>query len=80
MFILIFSMVNAWGFSGSSAGRESTCNAGDPASIPGSEGFPGEGIGYPLQCSWTSLVAQMRKNLPAMQETCVRSLGWEDTG
>ena len=73
-------MVNAWGFSGSSAGRESTCNAGDPTSIPGSEGFPGEGIGYPLQCSWTSLVAQMRKNLPAMQETCVRSLGWEDTG
>jgi len=80
MFILILSMVNAWCFSGSSAGRESTCNTGDPASIPGSEGFPGEGIGYPLQCSWTSLVAQMRKNLPATQETWVRSLGWEDTG
>ena len=80
IFILIPSMVNAWCFSGSSAGRESTCNAGDPASIPGSEGFPGEGTGYPLQCSWTSLVAQMRKNLPATQETWVRSLGWEDTG
>ena len=39
---------------------------------------PGEGIGYPLQYSWASLVAQMVKNPPAMQETWVRSLGWED--
>ena len=39
---------------------------------------PGEGIDYPLQCSWDSLVAQMIKNLPAMWETQVRSLGWED--
>ena len=39
---------------------------------------PGEGIGYPLQYSWASLVAQLVKNLPAMQETWVRSLGWED--
>ena len=39
---------------------------------------PGEGISYPLQYSWTSLVAQMVKNPPAMQETWVRSLGWED--
>ena len=38
----------------------------------------GEGIGYPLQYSWASLVAQLLKNLPAMQETWVRSLGWED--
>ena len=38
----------------------------------------GEGIGYPLQCSGTSLVAQLVKNLPAMQDTWVRSLGWED--
>ena len=38
----------------------------------------GEGIGYPLQYSWTSLVAQMVKNLPAMQETWIPSLGWED--
>ena len=39
---------------------------------------PGEGIGYTLQYSWASLVAQMVKNLPAMRETWVRSLGWED--
>ena len=46
--------------------------------IPGSGKFPGEGIGYPFQCSGASLVAQMVKNLPAMQETWVQSLGWED--
>ena len=39
---------------------------------------PGEGIGHPLQYSWASLVAQQVKNLPAMQETWVRSLGWEE--
>ena len=47
-------------------GKESTCNAGDPSSIPGSARSPGEGIGYPLQCSWASLVAQLVKNLPAV--------------
>ena len=46
--------------------------------IPGSGRYPGEGIGYPLQYSWTSLVAQMVKNPPARRETWVRSLGWED--
>ena len=46
--------------------------------IPGSGRSPGEEIGYPLQHSWASLVAQMIKNLPAMWETWVRSLGWED--
>ena len=46
--------------------------------IPGPESSPGEGIGYPLQYSWASLVAQMLKNLPEMQETRIRSLGWED--
>ena len=46
--------------------------------IPGSGSYPGEGIGYPLQYSWASLVAQMVQNLPAMQQTCVQSLGWED--
>ena len=66
------------GFPGSSAGKESTCNAGDPGLIPGSGRSPGEGIGYPLQYSWTSLEAQLVKNLPAMQETWVQSLGWED--
>ena len=47
--------------------------------IPGSGRSPGEGIAYPLQYSWASLVAQMVKNLPAMQETWVLSLGWEDS-
>ena len=39
--------------------------------------IPWRGIGYPLQCSWASLVSQMLKNPPAMQENWVRSLGWE---
>ena len=46
--------------------------------IPGSERSLGEGIGYPLQYSWASLEAQPVKNLPAMWETRVQSLGWED--
>ena len=72
-------MAYTWsGFPGSSAGKESACNAGDPSSIPGSGRSPGEGIGYPLQYSWASLVAQTVKNPPAMQETWVQSLGWED--
>ena len=66
------------GFSHRSVGKESTYNAGDPSSMPGWGGSPGEGIGYPLQYSWASLVAQLIKNLPAMQETWVPSLGWED--
>ena len=49
-----------------------------PGSISGSGRSPGEGIGYPFQCSWASLVAQLIRNPPAMRETCVRSLGWED--
>ena len=67
-----------WDFPGSSARKESTCNAGDPGFILGLGRSPGEGIGYPLQYSWVSLVAQMVKNPPAMRETWVRSLGWED--
>ena len=47
--------------------------------IPGSGRSLGKGIGYPLQYSWASPVAQVVKNLPTMQETWVRSLGWEDT-
>ena len=58
-------------FPGSSAGKESTCNAGDPGSIPGSGISAGEGIDYPLQCSWASLVTQMVRNLPAMWENWV---------
>ena len=65
-------------FSYSSAGKESAHNAGDPSSIPGLGRSTGEVIGYPLQYSWASLMAQLVKNLPAMQETWVRSLGWED--
>ena len=67
-----------WGFSDSSVGKESTCSAGDPDSIPGSGRSTGEGIGYPLQYAWASVVAQLVKNPPAMRETWVRSLGWED--
>ena len=66
------------GFPSSSSGKESACNAGDPGSIPGLETSPREGIGYPLQHSWASQVVQMVKNLPAMRETWVQSLGWED--
>ena len=62
----------------SSVGKESASNAGDPGSIPGSGRSPGEGTGYPLQYSWASLVAQLVKNPPAMQETMVQFLGWED--
>ena len=66
------------GFPESSVGKESTCNARDPGSIPGSGRSPEEGTGYPLQYSWASLVAQLAKNLPAMRETWVRSLAWDD--
>ena len=59
------------GFPGSSVGKESACSAGDPSSIPGWERFAGEGIGYPLQCSWASLVAQLVKNEPTVRETWV---------
>ena len=63
---------------GSSAGKESACNAGDPGLIPALGSSSGEGIGYPLQYSWASLVAQLVKNPPAMWETWVRFLGWKD--
>ena len=53
-------------FPGSSAGKESACNSGDPGLIPRSGRSPGEGIGYPLQYSWASLVAQTLKNPLAM--------------
>ena len=66
------------GFPGGSAGTESTCNAGDPGSISGLGRSLGEGIGYALQYSWVSPVAEMVKSLTAIQETWVRSLGWED--
>ena len=65
-------------FPGGSDGKESACNAGDLGLIPGLGRSAGEGIGYPLQYSWASLVAQLVKNPPAMWESWVRSLGWED--
>ena len=62
----------------SSADKESACSAGDPSSIPGSARYTREGIGYPFQYSRASLVAQMVKNPPAVRETWVQSLDWED--
>ena len=64
-----------WGFLDRSVGKESACNAGDLCSIPQSGRSPREGKSYPLQYSWASFVAQLVKNLPAMQETWVRFLG-----
>ena len=60
---------SSMGFPDSSVGKESACNAEDPGSIPGSRRSTGERIGYPLQYSLASLVAQLVKNPPAMQET-----------
>ena len=76
---LIYSLQTLLGFSGSSAAKNSARNTADPSSILGLRKSPGEGIGYPLQYSWVSLVAQMVNNLPAMRDTWVWSLGWEDT-
>ena len=61
------------GFPGNSAGKVSACNAGDSDLIPGLGRFPGEGIGYPLQYSRASLIAQAVKNPPSMPETWVRA-------
>ena len=78
LFIICFLLLECGGFPDSSVGKESTCNAGDPSSIPGSGRSAGKGISYPLQYSWASLVAQLLKNPPAKQETWVQSLRWED--
>ena len=59
------------GFPHSSVGKESACNAGDPGLILGLGRSAAEGIGYPFQYSWDSLVAQLVKNLPVMWETWV---------
>ena len=77
---LFFNLTHSdmWGFSHRSVGKESACNVGDSDLIPGLGRSAGEGIGYPLQYSWASLLAQLVKNSPAMWETWVRSLGWED--
>src|SRR5574341_962621 len=78
VYIYINIYIKHMGFPGSSAGKESTCNVGDPGLIPGLVRSPREEIGYPFQYSLSSLVTQMVKNLPAMQEIWVQSLGWED--
>ena len=62
----------------SSVGKESTCNVGDPGSIPGLGRSSGEGNHYPLQYSWGLLVAQLVKNLLAMRVTWVQFLVWVD--
>ena len=66
------------GFPGSSTGKESSCNTEDPGMISGLGRYPGEGIGYPLQYSWASLMVQTVKNPPVMRETWIQSLGWEE--
>ena len=71
----MYIYIHVLGFSDSSVGKVSTCNAGDPSSIPESGSFTVEGLGCPLQYSWAFLVAQMVKNLPAMRETWVLYLG-----
>ena len=48
-----------------------------PVGFLGREDSPGEGIGYPIQYSWASLVAQLVNNLPSVWETWVPPLGWE---
>ena len=65
------------GFPHSSVGKESAFNAGNHSGIPASGSYAGEGIGYPLQYSWASLVAQLVKNLPSMRDQGL-SLYWED--
>ena len=77
IYIYLYLDINL-GISDSSASKESTSNAGHPSLIPGLGRSTGEGIGCPFQYSWASPVAQTVKNLPAMWETWVQSLGWED--
>ena len=73
-----FTPTQRWGFPDSPVAKDSTCNAGDPGSIPGLGRSVGEGVGYALQDSWASRVAQLVKNSSAVRETWVPSLGWVD--
>ena len=77
-FIINWLVRQMVGFPGGSDGKESACNAGDLGSIPGLGRSPGEGKGYPFQYYWAFLVSQMIKNPPAMWETWVWPLDWED--
>ena len=76
---MIENLFQVKGFTDRSIGKESACNAGDPSSIPGLGRSAGEGIGYPLQYSWASVVAQLLKKSASKWETWVQSLGWEDS-
>jgi len=78
MSLFLCQYYTVWGFPDSSVFKEFTCNAGDPSLITGSGRSTGEGIGYPLQYSWASLMAQLVKNPPAMQDTWIPSLDLED--
>ena len=76
---LWFLVIAKKGFPGNSAGKQSACNAGErPQFNFGLGRSTGEGMGYALQYSWASLVAQLVNNPPAMLDTWVQSLGWED--
>ena len=80
-FAILPELAKCKGFPDSSVGKESACNEGDSGLIPGLGRSAGEGIGYPLQYCWASLVAQLVKNPPAVQDTRkirIRSLSWED--
>ena len=79
LFFFFFNWLGWRGFPGISIGKESACNEGDSSLISGLGSSPREGIDYPCWYSWASLVAQIVKNLPAMRETWVWSLGWEDS-
>ena len=79
IYICVYIYVHKYmGFPGSSGVKESTYNAGDPSSIPGSGKIPWRRGRLPTQYSWASLVVQRVKNLLAMWETWVESLGQED--
>ena len=78
-FLIGYTPIQNKGFLDGWVFKESTCNVGDPGSIPWSGRSPGERISYPLQYSWASLLAQLVKNPPEMWETKVQSLGWEDS-
>ena len=70
-----------WGFPSGPVVKNPPAKAGDTrdmGSTPASGRPPGEGVGYPFQYSWPSLVVQMVKNLPAVQKTWVQSLSWKD--
>ena len=78
IFVFFHPSFSGMGFLDSSIGKESACNEGYSGSIPVLGRSSGEGIGYPLQYSWSSFVAQLVKNQPAMWETWDQFLGWED--